>query len=368
MVFAHISSILASLGLYFAFATSTIAQESNSASGTRVPPIYWENFEARSTLRTAPGLTQTCNGPGTTPLCAFKTWVTCLLYDRPELCAAVGAPTITKQYPDPAILDAVLLAQPWTLPLDEIMREAFAFELYDGGIVPADRFTATLYGGQRLEPEFQEKVAKVRNGGVAELVADVPQLDFLDSTYQLSFFFQKTGENWHLSGWRSSRNGVCSSLLAPPGWGPCAYHLPHLMLRDTLSGKHKFQPLWKSPKGVGIEEYQHMGVDLRATAGKPAVAVMAGKILRRLPVYLDTPNFDWVVLDAATEEQSLIIKYAFVDSSGPAVGTMVDAGAPLGVVQDLSKEHPGTDHILHFETVLDDAHVDPMSILPRKSP
>ncbi len=368
MTFARMFVFLALLGFPGAIQVPVFAQNPGSSSKTTVLPVYWEDFAERGELRPSPDLGQACTGPGKTPLCAFKTWVTCILYDLPNLCAAVGAPAVTMRSPDPSVLDAGLLAEPWALSLDEIMHEAFAFTLYDGGIVPRDRFAVTLYGAQQPEPGYREKFDKVRNGDIDELVADFLPLDGRGDSYQISFFFRKSGEDWQLAGWHSNRNGVCTVPLAPPGWQPCSYHVPHLALRDTLSGKHTLPPLWKSPTGADGDKYRHMGVDLRAKVGEPAVAVMDGRILRRLPVYLDTPVYDWVVLDADTLGESLIIKYAYVDRSGPGVGTTINAGTPLGLVQDPTIERPGTDDMIHFETVLEGVHIDPMTILPKRSP
>src|SRR4051812_29087260 len=42
-----------------------------------------------------------CSAAGASPLCALKTYLACVLYDAPPLCAAVGLDKVPERYAGP---------------------------------------------------------------------------------------------------------------------------------------------------------------------------------------------------------------------------------------------------------------------------
>ena len=53
-------------------------------------PGLWKTQPADHTALARPDLSQPCGGPDTTPVCVFKTYLACALYDAPKLCSAAG--------------------------------------------------------------------------------------------------------------------------------------------------------------------------------------------------------------------------------------------------------------------------------------
>ena len=330
-----------------------------------MPPAYWEDFKGYTPPAPGPDLTQPCKSATTHPLCAFKTWAACITYDQPQLCAAVGLAGSVARHEKPSTLDQKLLTEPWLLPLDQILPDAFAFQLFNGGIPHKDRFAIISYSARPLEADVQKKILAVRDGGISELIVDIPELDFTTGLIQMSFFFRNDADKWVIVGWHSSRNGACAPPLAPGNWRPCDLHIRDLALRDTATGTHTFPVIWASAKPLGNADYSHMGVDFEMPVGESAVAAYSGAIVRRVPLYLDTPAYDWVVLQTTTGP-NVTIKYANVDRRGPEVGAAVPAGDSLGRVQESTLEHPGATNTMHFEVFINGQNVDPMTVLPRR--
>ena len=72
-------------------ATFAASQGFGAQFPARAPdPSFWTRGADDKLDSPAPDLDQPCAGPGTTPVCALKTYLACVLYDAPDLCTAAG--------------------------------------------------------------------------------------------------------------------------------------------------------------------------------------------------------------------------------------------------------------------------------------
>jgi hypothetical protein len=294
-------------------------------------------------------LTMSCTSAGSSPACAFKSWAACVLYRAPALCDQISAPIGGDGGSKPTTLDQEVLARPWSQSFEHVMPEAFGVILYDGGIVPSTRFE----GGSGT-------LAASPGGDIAELVADVADLDAKDVTFSWSFFFRRDQGRWTFVGWHSTRPKACSP---PAQWDACRWYIDGIKPRSLA----KLPTLWASPKLPGHDDYDHAGVDLLVNAvGAPVVSPLAGTLSRRPLMYLDTANYSWAVV--AGDDGHTIVKIGFVDGNGPAAGAKLSAGQLVGHQQTLQTEYPGISNFVHLEMLLDGRHVDPTPLLgpPKK--
>ena len=312
-------------------------------------PSLWKTRPADHTALARPDLSQACTAPGTTPLCAFKTYLACVLYDAPALCAAVGFEGVLELYPGDDTLDREVLTAPWTLPFERLMPESFALHLYDGGLVPGRRFD-----GATRPASF--------TGEAFELVLDIPEPYVKGLVYRLSAFFQPRSGGWRMVGWSSSRKAACNVPSGTAAWGPCRWFTKNLAQRDVFAPEVK--QIWASPTPPGRDDYPHPGLELMmGLPHQPISAPFAGTIVRRALKYPDVPLYDWVVIEGSGREAGMTVKLALVDRSGPPAGTRVDIAAPLGRPQWVEAEHPGAGRFVHIELLKDGQQIDPRSVM-----
>ena len=291
-------------------------------------------------------LAQSCTRPGNSPVCAYKTYLACVIYDAPALCKAIGLDGVAERFPGPDTTDSQILAAPWTLAFERLLPEAFALHLYDAGPVTPARFTGAA--------------GPIPSGELYELVLDIPEPYVKGLVYRQSAFFRRTGENWQLAAWSSSRTAACNAATAT--WGPCRWFLKNLTQREVFAAGVK--QIWAAPKLPGHEDYPHPGLELSmGMPNQPVVAPFGGTIVRRALKYPDTPLYDWVVIQGEGARANMTVKFALVDRSGPPAGTHVDAAAPLGKPQWVEAEHPGAGKFIHIELLRDGLQIDPRSVM-----
>jgi hypothetical protein len=336
-------------------AVAGVSAAGNAASPGPGPGPYWAPAAGDVLHGPAPDLAESCTSAGTTPVCALKTYLACVLYDAPQLCAAVGLTGLKERYAGPDTLDADVLAQPWALPFERLMPEGFALHIYDGGRVPGSRFqTVRTNGG--FEP-----ISKYAEGGF-ELLMDIPEPYVQDLIYRLSFFFRKNGDGWKMAAWSSSRKAACDTNAGTAFWAPCTFFIKNLRQRDVFTSDVK--QIWASPKPPGQNGYPHPGLEIMmGLPNAPVVAPFPGTIVRRSLKYPDMPLYDWVVIEGRDRHANMTVKYAFVDRNGPPAGAQVDAAAPLGGPQWIESEHPGAGKKIHMELLRDGRQIDPRSVM-----
>lgn len=309
----------------------------------------WKTSPADHATLARPDLAVGCIGPDTTPLCAFKTYLACALYDAPALCAAAGFKGVLERYPGADTLDREVLETPWVLPFERLMPEAFALHLYDAGVVPARRFE-----GASPPASF--------TGEAVELVLDIPEPYVKGLVYHLSAFFQPHGMGWRMVAWSSSRKAACSVASGTASWAPCRWFIHDLASRDVLAPE--VRPLWASPRVAGRDDYPHPGLELMmGLPHQPVTAPFGGTIVRRALKYPDVPLYDWVVIEGESREAGMTVKLALVDRSGPPAGVRVDAATPLGRPQWVESEHPGAGRFVHIELLRDSRQIDPRTVM-----
>jgi hypothetical protein len=313
-----------------------------TGSWTRTPHDKAEN--------PSPDLNQPCGGPGTTPVCALKTYLACVLYDAPRLCAAVGLDGVSERYPGADTIDADVLAQPWAMPFERLMPEAFALHIYDGGFVPAARFQTV------------RQAPGVTMAGTYELMMDIPEPAVKDLVYTQSYFFRHNETGWKMVSWASSRARACDAGAGTAAWAPCRWFLRDLQRRNVFA--EDVTPLWASPKIPGRDDYPYPGLEIMmGLPNQPVVAPFAGTVIRRSLKYPDTPLYDWVVIQGENRQSNMTAKFAMVDRSGPKPGERVDAATRIGKPQWLEEEHPGTGRFIHIELLRDGRQIDPRSVM-----
>jgi hypothetical protein len=183
----------------------------------------------------------------------------------------------------------------------------------------------------------------------------------------MSFFFRQdeTGQGergWRMVGWSSSRAKACDVGFGTAAWAPCRWFLKNLKLRDVSAADIK--QVWASPKPQGRDDYPHPGLEIMSgMPNQPVVAPFAGTIVRRSLKYPDMPLYDWVVIQGENRQSRMMVKYAMVDRTGPAVGAKVDTAAPLGEPQWVEAEHPGAGRFVHMELLRDGQQIDPRSVM-----
>ncbi len=313
-------------------------------------PGLWKTQPADHTALARPDLSQPCGGPDTTPVCVFKTYLACALYDAPKLCSAAGLEGVLERYPGDDTLDREVLSTPWQLPFERLMPEAFALHLYDAGVAPARRFD-----GATRPTSF--------TGEAFELVLDIPEPYVKGLVYWLSAFFQpRTAGGWRMVGWSSSRKAACNFASGTAAWGPCRWFTKTLAQRDVFGPEVK--QIWASPTPPGRDDYPHPGLELMmGLPHQPIAAPFAGIIVRRALKYPDVPLYDWVVIEGEGREAGMTVKLALVDRSGPPAGTRIDIAAPLGRPQWVEAEHPGAGRFVHIELLKDGQQIDPRTVM-----
>ena len=334
---------------------------SAAADHAQEHPPRWSREPGDKIEGTAPDLGQTCTDALTTPVCTLKTYLACVLYDAPDLCAKAGFAAIPERYPGADTLDTEVLTAPWTLPFERLMPDAFALHIYDGGLIPASRF-------QNLR--MTTKDGKVKNaaevlnthGGVYELLMDIPEPYVKDLVYSLSFFFRKDDLGWRVIAWSSSRAKACDTGFGTAAWAPCRWFLKNLKLRDVFAGDVK--PLWASPKLPGHDDYPHPGLEVMSgMPNQPVVAPFAGTIIRRSLKFPDMPLYDWVVVQGENRQSNMTLKMALVDRTGAAPGEHIEAAEPLGKPEWIESEHPGAGRFVHMELLRDGQQIDPRTVM-----
>jgi len=308
-------------------------------------------WPAAAQAPTAPDLSQFCARPGNHPLCVFKAYLACVVYDAPALCATAGLEGVTERFPGPDTLDSQVLTVPWTLSMERLMPEAFALHFYDAGFVSPARFEgAAFITGAPAE----------LGGEVFELVLDIPEPYVKGLVYHLSAFFQRAGDSWRMVAWSSSRKGACEDAAA--SWGPCKWFLKNLKERDVRADGVK--QIWASPTPPGRDDYPHPGLELNmGMPNQPIVAPFAGTIQRRSLKYPDTPLYDWVVIQGDGNRANMTAKLALIGRDGPPAGAHVDSAARLGKPQWVDAEHPGTGKFIHIELLRDGHQIDPRTVM-----
>lgn len=90
----------------------------------------------------------------------------------------------------------------------------------------------------------------------------------------------------------------------------------------------------------------HQGLDIVAAAGEQIFSPIDGTVVRDAQPYPNDPTFRGVVIQGTEEWEGYEVKMFYVQGlrSGP-----VDAGAPVGFAQDLSKKYPGITNHVHLE-------------------
>lgn len=334
-------------------AQSTLAAQSVAQTGAQMPDsALWTGTQMPEEL------SQACLGPGTTPLCALKTYLACVLYDAPALCATVGLGDVPERYPGPDTLDTEVLGAPWTLPFERLMPEAFALHLYNGGAVPAARFQTARMGSDTAA--FTPLAAYTE--GAVELVLDIPEPYVKGLVYRFSAFFRQTAGQWRLIAWSSSRAKACDTAAGTAAWAPCRWFIKDLRQRNVLAPDIK--QIWASPKQLGRDDYPHPGIEIMMGLPNQAVtAPFAGTIVRRSLKYPDVPLYDWVVIEGGERQANMTVKLAMVDRAGPAPGAHIDAAAALGEPQWVESEHPGAGRFIHIELLRNRIQIDPRTVM-----
>lgn len=100
---------------------------------------------------------------------------------------------------------------------------------------------------------------------------------------------------------------------------------------------------------------QHKGVDLSAKRGSPVLASASGRV-----VFAGKKGAYGRMVEIE-HGNGLRTRYAHLDSFAVSQGDKVSAGKKLGAV---GRSGRTTGPNLHFEVLLDDKHVDPLSIVP----
>ncbi len=341
---------------FFTVASPARAQTSAAPppqTGAQMPDsALWTGAEAPAELN------QACTGPGSTPLCALKTYLACILYDAPALCAAVGLDDVPERYPGPDTLDSEVLATPWFLPFERLMPEGFALHLYNGGQVPGARFQTVRLAGETAT--FAPITAY--KDGAYELVLDIPEPYVKGLVYRLSTFFRQIGGQWRLIAWSSSRAKACDADFGTASWAPCRWFIKDLQHRNVLAPDMK--QIWASPKQPGRDDYPHPGLELMmGLPNQAVVAPFAGTIVRRSLKYPDVPLYDWVVIEGEGRQSNMTVKLAMVDRTGPGPGAHVDAAAALGQPQWVESEHPGAGRFVHIELLRNRMQIDPRTVM-----
>lgn len=322
----------------------------------RSDPAFWTRGTDDKLDGPTPDLTQPCAGPNTTPLCTLKTYLACVLYDAPDLCAAAGFQDMPKRYPGDGTLDTEVLKAPWSLSFDRLMPEAFALHIYDAGRVPGSRFQ-TLRAGDGS----YEQIAAYTSGAY-ELVVDIPEPYVKGMVYRQSVFFREAAGRWHVIAWSSTRAAACDAAAGTASWAPCRWFVKNLRQRDVFAGDVK--PLWAAAKPPARDDYPHPGLEIMmGLPNQPVVAPFAGVVLRRSLKYPDVPLYDWVVIQGDGPRATMTAKFALVDRTGPAPGQHVNAAEPLGKPEWVESEHPGAGRFIHIELLRDGAQIDPRTVM-----
>lgn len=290
-----------------------------------------------------------CTRAGGSALCALKSYLACVLYDAPAMCAAVKLEGPAGRDTVPDTIETELLTTAWSVPFERLLPEGFALHLYDAGLVDLDRFS----GATARNPTDIE-------GFIHELVLDVPEPNVKALIYRMSFFLRRMGDTWQMEGWSTTRAGACDGTSAD--WGPCRWFVKGLRPRNVIAAKDKL--VWVSPRLPGRDDYPLLGVDIKLGMPNQSVtAPFSGTIVRRVLKYPDTPLYDWVVIQGDGPRSNMMVKLAMVGRDGPPAGAHVDVAAPLGKPQWLDAEHPGAGKFVHIELLRDGQQIDPRTVM-----
>jgi hypothetical protein len=331
------------------FAASRVYGAAPSDSG------HWVRPADEPSGAPAPDLAQPCLDAGTTPVCALKTYLACVLYDAPNLCALVGFADVPERYPGRDTLDDVVLDAPWSASFERLMPEAFALHIYDGGPVPAARFQTSAF----------EQIPAYTSGAF-EIVVDIPEPYVDGLVYRQSVFFREkpggSGGSWRIIAWSSSRAAACDDKAGTASWGPCRWFLKDLRQRDVFAKDVK--QIWASPREPGRDDYPHPGLEIMSgLPNQPVVAPFAGTVVRRSLKYPDVPLYDWVIIQGEKRQANMMAKFVLVDRTGPSPGQHVDAAVPLGRPQWVESEHPGAGRFIHLELLRNGYQIDPRTVM-----
>ncbi len=356
---------IAVLALILGLCSGASGASAQSRPGQTQPPqafdgSFWTRASSDKSSGSPLDPASLCTSAGGSPLCALKTYLACVLYDAPHLCAAVGLDKVPERYPGPDTLDAAVLSEPWTLPFERLMPEAFAVHIYDGGDVPASRFQIRRGASTAYDPLPGAAAA-------TELLMDIPEPYVKGMVYRLSFFFRPVSGAWHLTSWSSSRPKACDVSFGTASWAPCRWFVKNLRLRDVFAADSK--PVWASPKTPGHDDYPHPGLEIMTgMPNEPVMAPFAGTVIRRGLKYPDMPLYDWVVVNGEGAQNNMSVKYALVDRTGPQAGEHVEAATSLGKPEWVESEHAGAGRFIHMELFRDGTEIDPRSVMRQRTP
>jgi hypothetical protein len=287
-----------------------------------------------------PDLGRACTAAGDSPVCAFKAWVACVLYDANGPCRAASGGRVAAAGQAQTI-DKQVAEAPWTVPFERLLPEAYGFELFDGGFVPAPAGLAT---------------ATPADGAYA-LVASETDMSASEWNYQISVLFASVDGAWRVIGWSSARADACRGASA--AWPPCRLYLPRPVVRDSS------RPLvWSSLRQDGLDPDQRPGVNRQVdVAGSAITAPIAGTVTRRPRVYLDSPLYRWIVIDGARGDRPPTMKLAFVSAAGPPPGARVTVTTVVGRQQPLPFDDPNRAPFVHWEVTMRGKYVNPAVFL-----
>jgi hypothetical protein len=302
-----------------------------------------------------PDLRHACTDAGDSPVCAFKAWVACVLYDADGPCRDATAGRV-EAAGQPQTIDKQVVEEPWTLSFERLLPEAYGFELFDDGFVPPEA-GASLVAATDASETPPALAAIIPASGAYQLVASETDVNAAEWNYQISILFASIDGKWRVIGWSSARASACTG--GDGAWPPCRLYLPRPVVRDSSRPS-----LWSSQRQEGLDPDQRPGVDQQVNvAGSAITAPAAGTITRRPRVYFDSPLYRWIVIDGAQSAKPPTMKLAFVGAEGPAPGAHVDVATVIGRQQPLPFDDPNRAPYVHLEVVMRGKYMDPAAFL-----
>lgn len=302
-----------------------------------------------------PDLGRTCTAAGDSPVCAFKAWVACVLYDANGPCRAASGGRV-EAAGQPQTTDKQVVEEPWTLPFKRLMPEAYGFELFDGGFVPPEGKAAVEATTETVSTP-PAVATTIPASGAYLLVASETDMSAAEWNYQISVLFASFDGKWRVIGWSSARTAACTGGDA--AWPPCRLYLPRPVVRDSSR-----RVLWSPLRQDGLDPDLRPGVNRQVdVAGSVVTAPIAGTVARRPRVYFDSPLYRWVVIDSARSTMPPTMKLAFVGTEGPPPGAHVDATTVIGRQQALPFDDPNRAPFVHWEVILRGKYINPAALL-----
>ena len=132
---------------------------------------------------------QSCGGPVSNPVCAYKTWFFCRVADRDDMCRLVLGKGEAKDWDD----------RPWVLPLSRLMAGPLA--IYGYAFIGTRKVDAERLGNmpQRIKGRL------VGSTEVMDTYADpsTPGVAYIGS----EFYAEKKPGQWTLVGWSLNAEG-----------------------------------------------------------------------------------------------------------------------------------------------------------------